>query len=287
MTSLDILHKKALKDGWAIPHFNFSSLAQLHGIVDALVEAKSPALLGASEGERAFMGVHQIVSLIQSLQKEGIPVFLNADHCHSVESAKEAFNAGFDSVHVDLSKKSFKTNLSETKQIVSYIKKRKLEVHVEGELGYIVTDSSKVYKKSISIPKDSYTKVKDAVLFVKETKIDRLAPSVGTIHGIAANTPHLDFDLIKELRKELKNTTLVLHGGSGVTDSEMKKAIKYGINNIHISTELRIAYTKSLRDTLQKNKEEIAPYHYLENPRNAVAKLVKEKLKLFSAANTL
>lgn len=285
--SLDKLHKKALKEGWAIPHFNFSSLAQLYGIVDAIVDAKSLALLGVSEGERAFMGINQVVSLVKSLQKEGIPVFLNADHCHSVESAKEAFNAGFDSVHIDLSKKSWKKNLSGTKEVVSYIKKRRPEVHVEGELGYIVTDSSKIYKKSISIPKDSYTKVKDAVLFVKETKIDRLAPSVGTIHGIAANTPHLKFDLIKELRKELKNTTLVLHGGSGVTDSEMKRAVKDGMNNIHVSTELRVAYTKSLRNTLKKNKEEIAPYHYLADPRKAVSKLVKEKLILFSAVNVV
>ena len=284
MKTLRDYFESAQKEGWAVPHFNFSTLEQLNGIVDGASVIKGPVLVGTSESERKFVGIHQAVALIKSFREQGIPVFLNADHCHSVDSAKEAVDAGYDSVHIDLSKESFEKNLSGTKEVVEYAKKKKVDI--EGELGYLVTDSSKVYKEEISIPEESYTKVEDAVLFVKETRIDRLAPAIGTIHGIAQNAPQLRLDLAKELADAL-SVSLVLHGGSGVSDEDMKGVIAVGFSNIHVSTELRVAYAKELRDTLSEMKEEIAPYRYMNNPRKAVASLVEAKMRLFSAVNVI
>ncbi|MDX1608225.1 MAG: class II fructose-bisphosphate aldolase, partial [Candidatus Spechtbacterales bacterium] len=273
-----------LKEGWAVPHFNFSSLAQLNGILDALREMKAPAALGTSEGERKFLGAKQALYLVQSFrEEEGIPVYINADHHKSPEAAIEAFDAGYDSVHADLSKESYKDNIEGVKRVVEHVKSKRPEVEVEGELGYFVTESSKIYKEKIEIPEESYTQPEQAAEFVKETGIDRFAPVVGNLHGIAANEPKIRFDLVEKLREALPEVTFVLHGGSGISDKDMKKLVKAGFNNIHVSTELRIAYTDALRAELKAKPDEVAPYHYLDKAREAVAKKVKEKLKIFGS----
>lgn len=279
--------KKAREENWAVPHFNFSSLAQLNGIVDVLRELQIPVLLGTSEGEREFVGMNQAVALIKSFQSEGLPVFLNADHCHSAESAIKAFEAGYDSIHVDLSKKPWDENLKETKRVVKYVKRRNSNMHVEGELGYLATDSSRVYKEKILIPEESYTNVEQAVEFVKKTGVDRLAPAIGTIHGIAANTPHLRMDLAKELRARLPEVDLVLHGGSGVEGKEIEEVVRIGFNNIHISTEVRIAFTGGVRQALAENKDEVAPHAYLAAGRKAVSLIVREKIRLLGGGLNL
>lgn len=286
METLTELHKRALKEGWAVPHFNFSSLAQLNGILDALKELKAPAAIGTSEGERKFVGLTQAVYLIRSFrEREGIPVYLNADHSYSTETALAAFDAGYDSVHADLSKESFEDNIAGTKKVVERVKAQRPEVEVEGELGYFVTDSSKVYEKTIEIPPESYTQPEQAKAFVEKTGVDRFAPVVGNLHGIAANEPKIRFDLVEELRKALPEITFVLHGGSGIGDDDMKKLVKAGFNNIHVNTELRIAYTEGLRKELAEKPEEVAPYHYLNQAREGAKKLIAEKVTLFGAEN--
>ena len=285
METLTQLHKRAIKEKWAMPHFNFSSLEQLEGIIDALRETKSPALVGTSEGERDAMGLKQVVALVESFRKEGIVVFLNADHSHSVDAAKKAVEAGYDSIHIDLSKKSFKENVEGTREVVKYSKKINSKVEVEGELGYLVTDSSKIYKEEIEIPEESYTKIDEAVEFVKETGVDRFAPAIGNLHGIAANKPVVHFKLVQELRKSLPDDlTLVLHGGSGINDEDIKRLVSMGVNNIHFSTELRVAYTEALREELKEKPEETAPYKYLDDPRKATVEIVKQKIALFGSA---
>lgn len=284
METLTQLHSRALKEGWAVPHFNFSSLAQLNGIVDALREMRSPALLGTSEGERKFIGMASAVDLIKGLRQEGRVVFLNADHSYSPGEAIKAVDAGYDSTHIDLSKKSFKENLEGTREVVDYARSKNLDIEVEGELGYLVTDSSKVYKEEVKIPEDSYTKVEEAVEFVARTGVNRFAPAIGNLHGIAANKPVIRFELVEQLRKALpKDLTFVLHGGSGISDQDMKRLVKLGINNIHVSTELRVAYTDALREELEEKPDEVAPYKYLDDARKATAEIVKEKLEIFGA----
>ena len=284
LPTLKQLHAQALKEGWAVPHFNFSSLTQLNGIVDALREMKAPALLGTSEGERKFVGMANAVNLIKGLRQEGLVVFLNADHSYSVGEAIKAVEAGYDSIHIDLSKKPLKENLEGTREVVDYVRSKNLDIEVEGELGYIVTDSSRVYKEEVKIPEDSYTKVEEAVEFVAHTGVDRFAPAIGNLHGIAANEPVIRFELVKQLRKSLsEDLTFVLHGGSGISDGDMKKLVELGINNIHVSTELRVAYTSALRKELEENPDEVAPYKYLDDARKATAEIVKKKLEIFDA----
>lgn len=287
--TLTELHHKAKQNRWAVPHFNFSSLSQLQGILSGALKMRAPVVAGLSEGERDFIGLTQAVDLIQSFRKTyDIPIFLNADHSHSIETAKAAVDAGFDSIHIDMSKKPFEENLSITRQVVEYAKHVNPNIEVEGELGYLATDSSKVYTEAIDIPDDSYTKLDQAIEFVTKTGIDRFAPAIGNIHGIAANKPKIKFDLIEKLTEALpKDLTFVLHGGSGISDEDLGKIVESGFNNVHISTELRVAYTGAIKETLEAHPDDIAPYAYLKPAREAVEKVVADKLSIYHTVNVV
>lgn len=281
--TLTELHTKAKEEHWAVPHFNFSDLSQLKGILDACVALRAPVLAGTSEGEREFIGLRQAVALIKSYRETyDIPIFLNADHSHSFETAKAACDAGYDSIHIDCSQKPFEENLEETRKVVEYVKSKNPEIQVEGELGYLVTNSSEVYDKVIEIPEESYTKVDQAVEFVSKTGIDRFAPAIGNLHGIAVNVKQIKFDLVEKLIAALpKNLTFTLHGGSGTPDDQLSRLVEMGFNNIHISTELRVAFTEGLKNFLAANPKEVAPYKYLKPAASNQIEVIKHKLEIY------
>lgn len=279
--------KKAVKESWALGHFNISNLEQLRAILNAAQSAMAPIHIGTSEGERRFIGLKQAVYLIKAFREEtGLPIFLNADHCKSVASAKEAADAGYESIHIDLSAASFEENIKGTKEIVEYAKSKNKNISVEGELGYL-RGESKIQKEIVKIKPEDLTKVEKAGEFVEKTGVDRLAPVIGNIHGIAANEPKLDIERIRKIHKALPEIALVLHGGSGIPDDQIKEAIKAGINNIHVNTEIRLAYSAALRRTLAQNPEETAPYKLFSETIKAVEEKVKEKLILFGSFNRL
>ncbi len=288
MKTLQELHNQAIKEKWAMPHFNFSNLEQLKALIEISNELKSPFVAGLSEGERKAIGLKQAVSLIKSLREEGFTVFLNADHSHTKESAIEAIDAGFDSVHIDLSKEDYEKNKQDTKVVVDYARNKNPEIEVEGELGYLVTDSSKIYSETIEIPEDSYTQPEQAREYVEYTGVNRFSPVFGNIHGIAANKPVVRFDLVEKIRSIIDpDITLVVHGGSGIVNEDFKKLIQSGFNNAHISTELRVAYTNALRQELKNKPEEVAPYKYTEMAKQATKQIAGEKIKLFGSNGVL
>ena len=277
---------KARKNNLAIGHFNVSNLEQLRAIMEAAKNFNAPIMIGLSEGERKFVGLKQAVALVKSFKEEyGLPVFLNPDHSHSVESACEAFDTGFDSVHIDLSKLSFEKNVKGTKEVVDYVKSKNPEISVEGELGYL-RGKSRIQKEVIKIKPEDLTKPEEAAEFADKTGIDRFAGAYGNSHGISLDEPALDIERIKAVRKVLpEKVAMVLHGGSGIPDSQIKEAIKAGIANIHINTEIRIAYAEALRKFLAENPEETMPYKILAPAVEAARKKAEEKLKLFGNIN--
>jgi len=278
---------QALNEKWALPHFNISNAVQLRGIMNAAEELKSPIMIGTSGGEADFISYKVSRALVSAeAERTGIPVFLNADHFHSVEKCIEAIDAGYDSVIIDMSKEDDEKNIEATKAVVEYAKKDGRDVHVEAELGYLVTDSSKIYKEEIEIPIESFTDPEQARVFVEDTKVDRFAAAFGTLHGIAANKPVLDFDRIVAIRKAIGDgVALVLHGGSGVVEEDFKKAIASGVNNVHISTHLRLAYTNALRVSLAADPEQATPYKFYAPVVEAVAEEAKKFIILFGSEN--
>ncbi len=286
--SIDEILGQALSEKWALGHFNISDAVTLAGILEAAKELRSPVMIGTSEGERRFIGSAQAVAMISEFRREyEIPIFLNADHHKSVGAAQEAIDAGYDSVHIDLSASDFKVNIDGTKEIVKYAKSKNKDISVEGEVGYLVTESSKIYKEVIEIPPESLTKPEEAAKFVKETGVNRFAPAVGNLHGIAANVKKLDIERIKAIRAAIGKTAMVLHGGSGTPDEQIRSAVAAGVNNVLINTEIRVAYTGAIRKFLEENKEETTPYKILSPAIDAVRAKVMDKIKLFGSANKI
>lgn len=281
MKSLKQILKEASDNQIAIGHFNISNIEGLKAIFNSARELNIPVIIGVSEGERKFIGTKQVVVLVKSLREEfNFPIFCNADHCKSFESLKEAVDLGFDAVIFDGAKLSLEENIKITKKCVEYAKSINPEIIIEGELGYI-GESSKILDE---IPKGiEMTSIEDAQKFVKETKVDLLAPAVGNIHGMlkGLKNPNLDIERIRQI-KEKTNIPLVLHGGSGISDEDFHSAIKSGMSIVHINTEIRKVYREALEQSLKDNPKEIAPYKIMKFVINEVSNVVKNKLELFN-----
>ena len=288
----EYLNRAALEH-WAIGHFNASELDQFRAIVEACKEVGAPAIIGTSEGEREHLGLKQVMALRDAFRKEfALPIFLNADHSKSVERAKEAIDAGYDSVHIDLSVLPFEENIIGTKEVVEYAratsyKLQSTSLSIEGELGYL-RGESRIQKEKIKVSPEDYTDPKETAEFARKTGVDRLAIAVGNVHGLSLDEPNLDIERIREIRAVVpKDVALVLHAGSGIPDEQIRAAIKAGIANIHINTDLRIAYVGELKRSLEENPEETAMYKLDAPAMESLKELVKEKLKLFGAVNSI
>lgn len=286
MLTLKEILKKASDEHWAVPHFNVANLEMLKAVAAVSREKKSPILVGASEGERDFLGARQIALMVKSLREEGYVIYLNADHSRSVETARAAIDAGFDSVHIDLSKEPLEENIKGTREIVEYARAKNPDISIEGEIGYFMTDSSQVYKDTVTIPVESLAGAGDAERFVRETGVDRLAPVVGGIHGVSlGGADRLDIGRIAQIHSAVPGVVLVLHGGSGDAPDDIRQAIASGIANIHISTDIRIAYLKALREAVAR--DEYAPYKLMAPVINAMKKVMAESIDLFGSSGKI
>ncbi len=270
----------------AIGHFNIANIEMLNGILTAAKKLNVPVIIGASEGERDFIGVAQCVALIKSLREQyNFPIFLNADHTYSFERVKEAIDAGFDSVIYDGTELPFDENVKITKQCVDYARACGRDVIVEAELGFI-GKSSKVLDaipEGAQITDELMTKSEDAKRFVEMTGVDMLAPAIGNIHGMlkGGKDPALNTVRVAEIHTAL-GIPLVLHGGSGGSIEDFKGAVAGGCAVVHISTEIRVAYRKAIEKSFAEKPDEVAPYKYMKPVIEAVEAVVEEKLKLFN-----
>lgn len=275
----------AEKEKVAIGHFNVSDSEGFNAVTDVAKELGVPVIIGVSEKERSFLGVAEIRVLVQMEQDKGEPVFLNADHTYSVDASKESVDNGFDSVIIDGAEKPFYENVMMTKEVVKYAKEHPQkdgdEILVEGELGFIGSGSQMREEIPDGVSEETQTKPEDAKMFVEETAVDLFAPSVGNIHGLVkTGNPELNIERIKAIRKAVK-IPLVLHGGSGISDEDMVKAIDAGISIIHINTELRSAYRNGLEKGLASS-DELAPYKFMAEGVEEMKEVVRHRLKLFN-----
>ena len=281
----DVL-QQAQQQGVAVGHFNVSDLALVKAVFTAAQELKMPVIIGASEGERAFMGVKQIAALVKSLRDEyDFPVFLNADHTHSLASALEVTKAGFDSIVFDLSALPFEENIRQTREAVSALKAINPSILIEGEIGDIGSGSE--IHDVMPDPSKGLTKPEEARRFVNETGVDILAPAVGNMHGMSRSMvrgevkQHLDIERIAAI-KQAAGVHLTLHGGSGTNDDDFRRAIAAGIGIVHINTEVRVAWRRGLERGLAAKPEEVVPYKILPSVVDAVREVVMSRLKLFN-----
>jgi len=286
MKTLRQVLEEADKGKYAIGHFNVSDLVALKAVFDAARGLKVPVIVGVSEGERKFMGVRQAAALVKSLRDEyEFPVFLNADHTHSLPSAIEAARAGFDWIVFDLSALPFEENIRQTKAAVETLKSIHPGILIEGEIGDIgsgseIHDAAPDLKKGLTTPAQ-------AKQFIAETGVDTLAPAVGSMHGmlksmISGNAKkRLDIERIRAI-KEATEIFMTLHGASGTDDGDFRKAIEAGMTVVHINTEIRLAWRRGFDAALSQEKDEIVPYKLLPHVVESVQQVVAARLALFS-----
>jgi fructose-bisphosphate aldolase class II len=287
MKSLRETLSAAQRQGAAIGHFNFSDLVTLRAVATAAHELKVPVMVGVSEGERAFVGLRQAVSAVAALRDElDLPLFLNADHTHSLDKAEAAAHSGFDEIIFDRSELSIDENARETRRAVEAIKSIDPSILVEGEIGYIGTSSEVL--RAIPEGMTALTTPEEARQFIAATGVDVLAPAVGNMHGLLESmvegkaAKHLDVPRIAEIKRATA-AFLTLHGGSGTSDQDFRGAIRAGINIVHINTELRVAWRRALAKALADQPETVAPYKILPPVLEAVRSVVHARLQLFSA----
>lgn len=271
---------KADSGKYAVPQFNINNLEWTRFILEECQELNSPVILGVSEGAIKYMGGYKTVSnLVKSLISDltiTIPVALHLDHGSSYESCIKAIDNGFTSVMIDASKYPLEENINITKQVVLYAKDK--NVTVEAEVGAVGGEEDGIANEL------AYAKIEDAVKLVDSTNIDFLAPALGSVHGIYKGEPKLDFERMVKIH-ELTNLPLVLHGGSGIPDELIKKAISCGITKININTELQIAWSNAVRIFLNENDKVYDPRKIIKGGEIAMKEMIKEKIILFGSNN--
>jgi len=265
----------AKKNHYAVPHFNINNLEWTKYILEEMESLKKPLILGVSEGAIKYMGGFRVVTnLVKGLIEDlniTIPVSLHLDHGTSFESCKEAIDQGFTSVMIDASKKTLEENIKITKKVVEYAHSK--NVTVEAEVGHIGESKDSMVSSATNARLD------ECIRFVKETNIDSLAPALGSVHGLYHGKPNLDFKTMKEISENI-SVPLVLHGGTGIPDDQIKKSISCGINKININTELQIAWYQEVKKFIEKS-DSYDPRKVIGSGEKSIKEKVREKTEMF------
>lgn len=266
---------EAKKGHYAIPHFNINNLEWAKYILEEMEQLQKPLILGVSEGACKYMGGWNVVSrLVQNLILDlsiTIPVCLHVDHGTSFEVCKAAIDAGFTSVMIDASKYPLEENIRITKQVVEYAHSR--NVTVEAEIGHIGGTEDEITSSNRN------ARLEDCIKLVEQTGVDSLAPALGSVHGLYKGEPNLDFKTMKEMNDHL-GIPLVLHGGTGIKEDQIEKAIQCGINKININTELQIAWFDAVRKFVMENNV-YDPRKVIGSGEQALKEKVREKTEMF------
>ncbi|WBX36237.1 class II fructose-bisphosphate aldolase [Mycoplasma capricolum] len=269
---------KARQNHYAIGAFNFDNLEMLKAIVEAAEESNSPIIAMITESAAKYIGKEIVIASANAIiSNTKVPIVLHWDHGYDLNLIKWACDNEFSSVMLDASLDDFNTNVNKTLEIVNYAKSKNVEV--ESEIGHVGgkeddTDSNK----------NKYTSVDEAIKFVNLTQIDALAIAVGTSHGIFKTAPNLNFDRIKEIRDSI-NTPLVLHGSSGLSDTDLKKAINSGICKINIGTDLKLVYANSLKQWFKENPTSYDARKFGRFAIDQMKKVIKQKLEILGSIN--
>ena len=304
---------KAVKGGYAIPAFNFNNLEQLQAIIMAAAETKSPVILQVSKGARNYANqtllrymAQGAVEYAKELGWKKPQIVLHLDHGDSYELCKSCVDFGFSSVMIDASSLPYEENVKLTRKVVNYAHKH--DVTVEAELGVLAG-----VEDEVSSAVSHYTKPEEVIDFVKKTKCDSLAISIGTSHGAYKFTPEqctrdengklvpppLAFDVLKAIEKKLPGFPIVLHGSSsvpqeyvdmcnefggklpnaiGIPEEQLRKAAKSAVCKINIDSDSRLAMTAAVRKHLAENPGHFDPRQYLKPAREEMKKMYIHKI---------
>ena len=270
----------AREKGFAVPAFNISDYNMFNGIMEICEEKNAPVIIAIHPDELKHITSEMVKGIIARTNNSKIPAVIHLDHGASIDQIIKAIQIGFTSVMIDGSLLQYEDNVDICKKVCDLA--HVVDGAVAGELGTSGTTES----KETTAPEDIlYTNPKQAKDFAKRTGIDCLAVAIGTSHGIYPKDkiPKLRIDILDEIRKEV-SIPLVLHGGSSNKDSEIEKAVEHGVNKINISSDIKVAYYKKMREVLRD--ESLREPNVIQPPCVAeMKKIAAEKIKLFKADN--
>lgn len=267
--------QKAQQQGYAVPAFNIHNLETMQVVVEAAAEMRSPVILAGTPGTYLYAGTANVVAIVQQLAAEyRIPLAVHLDHHETLLDIENKVNAGIRSAMIDGSHLPFAENIALVQQVTEYC--HRYDVSVEAELGRLggVEDGISVDARDAR-----YTSPEQAEEFVRATSIDSLAVAIGTAHGLYHGTPELDFTRLEQIRDRV-SVPLVLHGASGLPDSDIQQAIRLGVCKVNVATELKIAFSDALKQHLAQHPQANDPRHYMQPAKMAMKEVVKKVIQV-------
>jgi fructose-bisphosphate aldolase class II len=291
----------ARKSGYAVGAFNINNLETLLAVAEAAAEEKSPVIVAVTPSAIKYAGLAYLAKIVRTAaENTPVPMSLHLDHGEDFETVSKCIEAGFTSVMIDGSFLGFEENVALTKRVVDHA--RKFGVSVEAELGRLAG----VEEKTVEERETVLTDPDAAEEFVRRTGVDALAVAIGTSHGAYKfkGEAKLDFERLRLIAKKV-DIPLVLHGASsvpawiiekatkygaelsgakGIPEEHIKKAISLGISKINIDTDLRLAFTATVREVLANSPKEFDPRKILGPAKEAMKEVVRGKMRLFGSS---
>ena len=265
----------------AIGAFNINDMTDMHGVMQAAMRTREPCIMMASTSAVKYFGIHFVREMYRAaLMTCDVPLFLMLDHSTSVETCAQCIDNGFSLVMFDGSALPFDENVRATREVVRIAHAR--GVLVEGEIGRLPGREEHL---DVDAADALCTDPREAHAFWEQTGADLLAISFGTAHGFYPSAPRLNFDVIARTR-ELTDAPIVMHGGTGVPDDDVRHAISLGVKKVNIGTEVKHAYTTAMRDYAVQMEKEIDPRAILVHAKEAVQRVVESRLAVLNTPRT-
>ncbi|SDQ21308.1 class II fructose-bisphosphate aldolase [Virgibacillus salinus] len=275
-----LLLDHAYRNGYGIGAFSAHNAETVQAIIEAAEEEQSPVMIQVGQKVIQTLGMDPMKLLIDWYGRNTtVPITNHLDHSSDFQQTMKAIQLGFQSVMFDGSSLSFVENTALTKKVVAIA--RALNIGSEGEIGKIggTEDDITVHEKDALI-----TTTEEAVSFVQETDVDYLAVSIGTAHGLYKAEPKIRFERLQDITEAVRRP-IVLHGGSGVPDEQIEKAISLGVAKINVDTELRQSFTYGIQKVFEENQQEFVLANSLGTGKTYMKEKVKEKINLFGSQN--
>jgi len=264
--------------GYAVAAFNVENMEMSQAVIAAAEELSAPVIVQTTPSTVRYASLDLFAANIAALAKyAAVPVAIHLDHGDSFDLAVMAIRAGYTSIMIDGSHKPFEDNIALSKNVVAVARPNNIPVEAElGKVGGKEDDSDG--------GAGSYTDPHDAKAFVRQTGISALAVAIGTAHGIYVNAPKLDIERLDNIRKQV-DVPLVLHGASGISDSDLMQCIKTGICKVNFATELRVAYSDGVKDIISKSPDTYDPKKYGAAGRERVKQACMDKMRICGCVN--
>lgn len=270
--------QRAREGGYAVAAFNVHTLEMLQAVVEAATELNAPVILQTTMGTVNHLGFEYIAAAARvAAAQTHVPVALHLDHCTDFAMIVRCIRAGYTSIMVDASMHPYADNVRVTKRVVELA--AAVGINIEAELGKVggVEDDISVADHEASLADPD-----ECVSFVAETGVPTLAPAIGTAHGIYKGLPNIDFGRIARIAAGT-DVPLVLHGGSGIPEEQVKRAVELGMAKLNVATELRIVFSNAIKRVFAENPGADDPRTYLKPAKDALREVVKEKIRICGA----